>query len=254
MMPRCRSTRVLLLAAVLLGPGCGDQEQQSTERAPEFSKIEAAPSNVPMRPVKIMEPKRDSVPLLPRQGVAPLVRMMLAGRMLEGEYRLSGTIIRETADEIRFVPKEGSEIRIGVLLPTGMRLAGTDGAGGLYVNERSSLRGADQTLTIQTLKGLLLGSVWRVDGKPIAYTPVPGVVITQIALPKEPPGNTLQPVEVSVTTSEGRKIVPLGQLYTFGMGGKKYTMYLNTSHFQGSDDEGDDVRIGYILRGMIVGE
>lgn len=240
----------LLFATGLLVIGC---RQQREEVPPEFRKLKPAPANPPLRVNPIPDSRKDSISVLPPAGGGPLVRILRAGKILQGEYNFTGKIVASRANVFRFLPNQGPEIMIGFALPEVFPLKSVnDVEGSLYLKDASSPAGADQTVTIRTERLLVAGYIWKTSVKPISYNPRGDVVIAQRPLSQLPTGNTLLTVEVLVNTNEGNKTVPLGKNFAFTLGEKNYMVFVDTSLFQSTATEGDDTTTAYILRALIV--
>jgi hypothetical protein len=235
-----------------VGKGINELGAQETVR-PEFKDIKPGPYNPPLHFNPIKESDKKPVSVVPPKGSGPLVRIVSQGSLLMGEHRYQGKIFSsDSPDVIRFVPEEAPEVMIGLALPENFQLKQfKDAKGSLYVNDNSSLEGADQTVTLQSELGLLLGNIWRVSEKPVSYELTENVALAQIPLEKQPSGDIMLAVQVSVNTDKGMQTVPSGKNFDFTLGDKKYTVFVHTSIFQNSADPGDDTRKAYVLRAMV---
>lgn len=244
---------MLFLAGTFITELNINQLQAEEKARTEFRDIKPGPFNPPLHFDVIEDLKRKPIPIIPPQDSSPFIRTLKEGNLIKGEHNYKGKILRaDSPNVIRFIPEKGHEIMIGLALPKNFPLKKPDAVeGSLYVNDHSSLEGADQIVTLLVEQGLFVGNIWKISEKPITYAPAGSVSLTQIPLKELPAGDVMQTVQVSVATDKTAQIVPCGESFNFTVGGKKYTVFVQTSIFQGVTDKGDDTRTGYILRAMV---
>jgi len=194
-------------------------------------------------------------PPVARSHKGPVARVLLNGSLLHGTQQIPGNITT-LSDNTALLVSGSDSIRLAFRFPTSTpadsfalkQLNAVTGA--LDLRSISSPTKTDQVISLLAGADLAVGYIWLESPQPIAYEPIPGLVLAQEPVTGVGLGNSLKRVRVSILGNpviQGRMMEVLHQ-------GVTYHVFVHTSAYRKSIAVGDEVTSGYILRAVILQE